>query len=42
MSVSILSWYGVERPEDAREDSLERLIKGEGFLPLIVESETGP
>ena len=41
MSVSILSWYGVERPEEAIEDSLERLTEETGFLPLTSESETG-
>ena len=41
MSMSILSWYGVECPEEAIEDSLERLTKETGFLPLTSESETG-
>ena len=41
MSVSILSWYEVEQPEDASEDSLEKLIEERKFLPLIVDSETG-
>jgi len=41
MSVSILSWYGVERPEEAIENSLERLTEETGFLPLISESKTG-
>ena len=41
MSVSILSWYGVEHPEEAIEDSLERLTEEIGFLPLTSESETG-
>ena len=41
MSVSILSWYGVECPEEAIEDSLKRLTEEIGFLPLTSESETG-
>ena len=41
MSVSILSWYGVERPEEAIEDSLERLTEEIEFLLLTSESETG-
>ena len=32
----------MERPEDASEDSLERLTEGEIFLPLTSESVTGP
>ena len=41
MSVFILSWYGVECPEEAIEDSLERLTEETGFRPLTSESETG-
>jgi len=41
MSVSILSWYGVEHPEDAIEDSLERFTEEAGFLPLTFNSEAG-
>jgi len=40
MLVSILSWYGVEHPEEAIKDSLERLTEETGFLPLISELET--
>ena len=39
MSVSILSWYGVECPEDAIEDSLERFTEETGFFPLTFNSE---
>jgi len=41
MLVSILLWYGVERPEDAIEDSLERFTEEAVFLPLISNSEAG-
>ncbi len=41
MSVSILSWYGVKRPEETIENSSERLTEETGFLPLTSESETG-
>jgi len=41
MSVSILSWYGVERLEETIEDSLERLTEETRFLSLTSESETG-
>ena len=41
MSVSILSWYGVECPEDAIEDSLERFTEETGFFPLTFNSEAG-
>ena len=41
MSVSILSWYGVKRLEDAIKDSLERFTEEAGLLPLIFNSEAG-
>ena len=41
MSVSILSWYGVECSEEAIKNSLERLTEETGFLPLTSVSETG-
>jgi len=41
MSVSILSWYGVERPEEAIENSLERLTEETGFYLLTSGSEMG-
>ena len=41
MSVSILSWYGVEHPEDAIEDSLERFTEETGLLPLTFTSVAG-
>ena len=41
MSVSILSWYRVKRPDEAIKDSLERLTEETGFLPLTSVSETG-
>jgi len=41
MSVSILSWYGVECPEDAIKDSLERFTEEAGFLPLTSNLEVG-
>ena len=31
-SVSILSWYGVDRPEETIEGSLEELVEERGFL----------
>jgi len=31
----------VERPEEAREESLEDLAEGEGFLPLTSELVVG-
>ena len=40
-SMSILSWYGVMRPEEAREDSLEEWAEREGFLPLASELIAG-
>jgi len=41
MSVFILAWYGVECPEEAIENSLERLTEETGFLPLASILETG-
>ena len=40
----ILSWYGVERPDEAIEDSLERFTGEKEFLPLTFDSllETCP
>ena len=40
-SISILSWYGVKRPEEVRKDSLEGLAEGERFLPLASELIAG-
>jgi len=34
MSVSILSWYGVECPEEAIENSLEKLTEETGICPV--------
>jgi len=41
MLTSILSWYGVDRPEDAIEDSLDKFTEEMGFLPLTSKSDTG-
>ena len=37
----ILSWYGVERPEEAIKDSLERFTGEIEFLPLTFNSIAG-
>ena len=39
--MSILSWYGVDQPEDAIEDSLKRFAAEMGFLPLTSKSNAG-
>ena len=39
--LSILSWYGVARPEDAIEDSLERFKAVVGVLPLTLQLLAG-
>jgi len=41
MSVSILSWYGIARPEEAIEESLEGLTEDKGFLPHTSELLAG-
>ena len=41
MSTFILSWYGVERPDEAIKDSLERFTGEKEFLPLIFDSVLG-
>jgi len=40
MLTSILSWYGVDRLEDAIEDSLDKFTEETGFLPLTSKSDT--
>ena len=41
MSMSILSWYGVDRPEEAIEDSLEILTEDIRFLLCTSELLAG-
>ena len=36
--MSILLWEGVAWPEEAKDDSLEELAEGKGFLPRLSES----
>ena len=35
--MSILSWYGVDRPEDTIDGSLDEMLEDKEFLPLISE-----
>ena len=37
----IFSWYGVERSDEATEDSLKRFIGEKEFLPLTFDSLLG-
>ena len=39
--MSILSWYGVDRPEDTIDGSLDEMLEDKGFLPLTSELLAG-